>query len=128
MYKTTFVSIRCSNRATIPESADVERYGISSYMIWLDSVYGCPKGTECGAEAMCRVPPEQRRNDLQRPRNLHVRRQCGAESLLLQHGLQERELRPERGLVDDELRDGAGHRGRRDDSRNDVRVSERDEA
>lgn len=44
LYYGTHLSIRCSDSNTMPTYADVERYGISIYNIWLDSVYACPSG------------------------------------------------------------------------------------
>ena len=44
LYYGTILSIRCSDRTTLPSSADVQRYGLANYAIWLDSVYACPAG------------------------------------------------------------------------------------
>ena len=43
-YKSTILSFRCSDSATIPKRADVERWSYATWIIWLDSVYACPKG------------------------------------------------------------------------------------
>ncbi|KNB44173.1 hypothetical protein JH06_1902 [Blastocystis sp. subtype 4] len=60
LYYGTVLSIRCSDRTTIPTSADVQRYGISTYTIWLDSIYACPAecypksdGTICNGHGIC---------------------------------------------------------------------------
>lgn len=42
-------SFRCSNNVQIPAVADVTRYGIAGYMVYLDSVYACPKGRSMSA-------------------------------------------------------------------------------
>lgn len=38
------LAFRCSTNSVIGNIADVERYGISRYIIWLDSIYACPTG------------------------------------------------------------------------------------
>lgn len=43
-YYYTMLAFRCSSNTKMPEYADVTRYGISGFMVYLDSVYACPSG------------------------------------------------------------------------------------
>ena len=43
-YLGTTLSFRCSDSTTIPKYADVERLSVYNHIIWMDSVYACPKG------------------------------------------------------------------------------------
>ncbi|KAM7457818.1 hypothetical protein BLSTO_01416 [Blastocystis sp. subtype 1] len=53
-------SFRCSNNVQMPAVADVTHYGMAGYMIYLDSVYACPKecfpsaaGNICSGHGIC---------------------------------------------------------------------------
>lgn len=92
-YMGTILSFRCSDSATLPKYADVERSAVSTHIIWLDSVYACPKGMfqnlvisipyfyfllKYKFPLLCsrsRVLSQQPRSDLQWPRHLHERQQ-----------------------------------------------------
>lgn len=43
-YYYIMLAFRCSSNTKMPEYADVTRYGISGFMVYLDSVYACPSG------------------------------------------------------------------------------------
>ena len=43
-YYSVWIYFRCSDTPEIATEADVDRYGLASFNIWLDSVYACPTG------------------------------------------------------------------------------------
>ena len=45
IYYFTMFAFRCSSNTKIPEYADVTRYGLSGFMVYMDSIYACPSGT-----------------------------------------------------------------------------------
>lgn len=43
-YYGTMLAFRCSSNSKMPEQADVQRYGMGRFILWLDSIYACPSG------------------------------------------------------------------------------------